>query len=78
MTNNISKAESKQKLSETEQELYDALLDEYNDIFEKIFLMSEKTLFDQILENVKATLGEKKFSTFSKMTTAKVLSSLKL
>ena len=42
MTNNISKAESKQKLSETEQELYDALLDEYNDIFEKIFLMSEK------------------------------------
>ena len=78
MTNNISKDESKQKLSETEQELYDALLDEYNDIFEKIFLMSEKTLFDQILENVKATLGEKKFSTFSKMTTAKVLSSLKL
>ena len=78
MTNNISKTESKQKLSETEQELYDALLDEYNDIFEKIFLMNEKTLFDQILENVKATLGEKKFSTFSKMTTAKVLSSLKL
>ena len=78
MTNNIFQSESKQKLSETEQELYDALLDEYNDIFEKIFLMSEKTLFDQILENVKATLGEKKFSTFSKMTTAKVLSSLKL
>ena len=78
MTNNISKTEVKQKFSETEQELYDALLDEYNDIFEKIFLMTEKTLFDQILENVKATLGEKKFSTFSKMTTAKVLSSLKL
>ena len=66
MTNNISKAESKQKLSETEQELYDALLDEYNDIFEKIFLMSEKTLFDQILENVKATLGEKNFQLFLK------------
>ena len=78
MTNNISPTETKQKLTETEQELYDALLDEYNDIFEKIFLMNEKSLFDIILENVKAILGEKKFSTFSKMTTAKVLSSLKL
>ena len=34
MTNNISQTEANQKLTETEQELYDALLDEYNDIFE--------------------------------------------
>ena len=78
MTNNISQPENKQKFSETEQELYDAFLDEYNDIFEKILVLSEKEMFDKILENVKAILGEKKMQTFSKMTTAKVLSSLKL
>ena len=42
MTNNISQPENKQKLSETEQELYDAFLDEYNDIFEKILILPEK------------------------------------
>ena len=78
MTNNISQPENKQKFSEAEQELYDAFLDEYNDIFEKILVLSEKEMFDKILENVKAILGEKKMQTFSKMTTAKVLSSLKL
>ena len=78
MTNNISQTETNQKLTETEQELYDALLDEYNDIFENILIINEKEMFDKILENVKAILGEKKMKTFSKMTTAKVLSSLKL
>ena len=78
MTNNVSQSQSQQKLSDTEQELYDAFLDEYNDIFEKILLLPEKNLFDKILENVKAVLGEKKMSTFSNMNKAKVLSSLKL
>ena len=78
MINNISQTETNQKLTETEQELYDALLDEYNDIFENILIINEKEMFDKILENVKAILGEKKMKTFSKMTTAKVLSSLKL
>ena len=78
MINNISQTETNQKLTETEQELYDALLDEYNDIFENILIINEKEMFDKILENVKAILGEKKMQTFSKMTTAKVLSSLKL
>ena len=78
MTNNISQTETNQKLTETEQELYDALLDEYNDIFENILIINEKEMFDKILENVKEILGEKKMKTFSKMTTAKVLSSLKL
>ena len=78
MTNNISQPENKQKLYETEQELYDAFIDEYNDIFKKILILPEKKIFEKILENVKAILGEKKMSTFSKMTTAKVLSSLKL
>ena len=64
MTNNISQPENKQKLSETEQELYDAFLDEYNDIFEKILILPEKKMFEKILENVKAILGEKKMSTF--------------
>ena len=78
MTNNISQTESSKKLSESEQELYEAFLDEYNDIFEKILILPEKKLFEKILENVKAILGEKKMSTFTKMNTAKVLSSLKL
>ncbi len=78
MTNNISQPETNKKFSETEQELYDAFLDEYNDIFEKILILPEKKMFDNILENVKAILGEKKMSTFTKITTAKVLSSLKL
>ena len=78
MINNMSQTEANQKLTETEQELYDALLDEYNDIFENILIINEKEMFDKILENVKAILGEKKMQTFSKMTTAKVLSSLKL
>ena len=78
MNNNISQPETSQKFSETEQELYDAFIDEYNDIFEKILILPEKKMFDNILENVKAILGEKKMSTFSNITTAKVLSSLKL
>ena len=60
MTNNISQQETNKKFSETEQELYDAFLDEYNDIFEKILIIPEKKMFDNILENVKAILGEKK------------------
>ena len=78
MTNNISQTETNQKLTETEQELYDALLDEYNDIFENILIINEKEMFDKILENVKTKKKKKKMQTFSKMTTAKVLSSLKL
>ena len=66
------------KFNESEQELFDALLDEYNDIFEYILIISEKKMFDKILENVKAILGPKKMSTYSKMNIAKVLSSLKL
>ena len=77
MLNSILKQEQK-KLTESEQELYDALLDEYNDLFEQILILPEKNFFDKILMNVKAILGEKKYTTFSKMTTAKVFSTLKL
>ena len=38
----------KLKLSDIEQELYDAALDEYNDIFENILNINEKILFDKI------------------------------
>ena len=36
-------------LNELEQELYDALIDEYNDIFENILIINEKEMFDKIL-----------------------------
>ena len=44
-------------LNDLEQELYDALMDEYNDIFENILNISEKNLFDTIVNNVRAILG---------------------
>ena len=54
--------ESPKKLdfTELEQELYDVLLDEYNDIFEKILNLEESQIFSKILINSKAILGPKK------------------
>ena len=77
MTNIVSQS-SKIKFNEAEQELFDALLDEYNDIFEHILNISEKNMFDKILDNVKAILGPKKMSNYTKMIIARVLSTLKL
>ena len=77
MTNSITPTQ-KMNFNDSEQELYDALIDEYNDIFENILNISEKRMFDKILENVKAILGPKKMTSYSKMNIAKVLSSLKL
>ena len=51
-------------LNDLEQELYDALMDEYNDIFENIINISEKNLFDTIVNNVRAIFGEKKNEIF--------------
>ena len=65
-------------LNDLEQELYDALMDEYNDIFENILNISEKNLFDTIINNVSAIFGEKKMKSFSKITTARALSTLKI
>ena len=65
-------------LNDLEQELYDALIDEYNDIFENILNISEKNLFDTIVNNVRAILGEKKMKSFSKITMARALSTLKI
>ena len=50
------------KFTESEQELYDAILDEYNDIFENILNFKEKNIFDKILTNVRAILVEKKWN----------------
>ena len=65
-------------LNDLEQELYDALIDEYNDIFENILNISEKNLFDTIVNNVRAIFGEKKMKSFSKITMARSLSTLKI
>ena len=65
-------------LNDLEQELYDALMDEYNDIFENILNISEKNLFDTIINNVRAIFGEKKMKSFSKITMARSLSTLKI
>ena len=65
-------------LNDLEQELYDALMDEYNDIFENILNISEKNLFDTIVNNVRAIFGDKKMKSFSKITMARSLSTLKI
>ena len=65
------------KFTESEQELYDAILDEYNDIFENILNLKEKHLFEKILINAKAILGEKKMEIYSNSIISKILSSLK-
>ena len=65
-------------LNDLEQELYDALIDEYNDLFENILNISEKNFFDTIVNNVRAIFGEKKMKSFSKITMARSLSTLKI
>ena len=77
MTENNS-LNKKIKFSESEQELYDVILDEYNDIFENIFNIKENQIFDKILTNTKAILGEKKMSIYSNSVISKVISFLKL
>ena len=72
-----STSNEKIKFTESEQELYDAILDEYNDIFENILNIKEKNIFDKILTNVRAILGEKKMELYSKVVITKVLSYLK-
>ena len=57
-----STSNEKIKFTESEQELYDAILDEYNDIFENILNIKEKNIFDKILTNVRAILVEKKWN----------------
>ena len=74
---NFNSSCDKIKFTESEQELYDAFLDEYNDIFENIFNIKEKHIFDKILTNVKAILGEKKMELYSKSVISKVISYLK-
>jgi YgiT-type zinc finger domain-containing protein len=75
--NNFNSSNGEIKFTESEQELYDALLDEYNDIFENIFNLKEKHIFDKILINVKAILGEKKMELYSKPIISKIISHLK-
>ena len=77
MTNKNTVSPTKTNFNESEQELFDALLDEYNDAFENILNITEKNMFDKILDNVKAILGPKKMNTYTKMNIARVLSSLK-
>ena len=68
---------NKKEFTELEQELYDVLLDEYNDIFEKILNMEENQIFDKILINSKAILGDKKMQLYSEENTTKIISYIK-
>ena len=71
--------ESPKKLdfTELEQELYDVLLDEYNDIFEKILNLEESQIFSKILINSKAILGPKKMLLYSEEIINKIITSIK-
>ena len=65
------------KFTELEQELYDVLLDEYNDIFENIFNLEESEIFQKILINSKAILGPKKIGLYSDEIINKIISYIK-
>ena len=67
----------KVKFTESEQELYDAILDEYNDIFENIFNLEENTIFDKILINAKAILGPKKMQLYTEEIITKIITDIK-
>ena len=69
--------QNKLEFTELEQELYDVLLDEYNDIFENIFNFEENEIFDKILINSKAILGPKKTELYSEEIISKIISYIK-
>ena len=69
--------QKKIEFPELEQELYDVLLDEYNDIFENILNLEENQIFDKILINSKAILGPNKMQLYSEETIAKIISYIK-
>ncbi len=66
-----------QNLTPEEEELYNIFLDEYNDIFPKILLLNEKTIFSNLIKNVTLLLGKEKLSSYSKIQIAKIQSLLK-
>ena len=63
--------------NELEQELYDVLLDEYNDIFEEILNLEEEQIFNKILINSKAILGPKKMQLYSEEIINKIITYIK-
>ena len=64
-------------LTESEQELYDVILDEYNDLFENIFNLNQDEIFNKILINSKAILGPKKIEKFSEEIIQKIINYIK-
>ena len=65
------------KFTKNEQELFDIFLEEYNDIFPNILNLSEKAIFDRIILNVSTLLGQQNYNSYSKITIAKIQSTLK-
>ena len=70
------KSEIEIKLTPTEKSLYNIFLEEYNDLFENIFLLSEKALFTKMSNYVAIAIGDK-LNDYNKLTQAKVLSAIK-
>ena len=73
----MNESPQKTEFTELEQELYDVLLDEYNDIFEKILNLEEDQIFNKILINSKAILGQKKMQLYSEEIINKIISYIK-
>ena len=64
------------KLNSQEQSLYDIYSEEYADLFENIFNISEKAFMSTLTSNVSFILGNKA-GQYSKLTQAKVQSTIK-
>ena len=74
---NDDSVQKKIELNDLEQELYDVLLDEYNDIFENILNLEEDEIFSKILINAKAILGPKKIELYSEEIITKIITKIK-
>ena len=75
---NDGENQKKIEFTELEQELYDVLLDEYNDIFENILNLEKNQIFNKILINSKAILGPNKMQLYSEENTNKIISYIKI
>ena len=65
------------ELKKEEKELYDIFEEEYNEIFENILNLGEKAIFNKIITNATVLIGKEKMNSYSKLSLAKIQSTLK-
>ena len=62
--------------SETEKNLYDLFVTEYNDLFKDILQLNKKNILSKIIHNILSYLGQRKFNLFPKDMVQKITNKL--